>query len=144
MTPNFVWCVQGDCQSLCALQLCWEKSSWTEGAPVFWALFPSAQSGAIYLLTAVSWKWWPVFHWLLWTHQSCVSLWWQRYAHNNLYFGPVTTWLCCFSIMFTSFDTGSFWVHHWCAVWSEGVQRGEGEELINVDKAVISGIQQVD
>ncbi|XP_047016334.1 histone-lysine N-methyltransferase 2D isoform X1 [Ictalurus punctatus] len=39
-------------------------------------------------------------------------------------------------------DKGSFWVHHWCAVWSEGVQRGEGEELINVDKAVISGIQQ--
>lgn len=41
------------------------------------------------------------------------------------------------------FDAGSCWVHHWCAVWSEGVQRGEGEELINVDKAVISGIQQV-
>ncbi|XP_026776632.3 histone-lysine N-methyltransferase 2D isoform X1 [Pangasianodon hypophthalmus] len=39
-------------------------------------------------------------------------------------------------------DKGSCWVHHWCAVWSEGVQRGEGEELINVDKAVISGIQQ--
>ncbi|KAI5612191.1 histone-lysine N-methyltransferase 2D isoform X1, partial [Silurus asotus] len=36
----------------------------------------------------------------------------------------------------------SYWVHYWCAVWSEGVQRGEGEELINVDKAVISGIQQ--
>ncbi|KAK3547847.1 hypothetical protein QTP86_031953 [Hemibagrus guttatus] len=39
-------------------------------------------------------------------------------------------------------DKGSCWVHHWCAVWSEGVQRCEGEELINVDKAVISGIQQ--
>ncbi|KAM9445066.1 histone-lysine N-methyltransferase 2D isoform 2-T2 [Clarias gariepinus] len=39
-------------------------------------------------------------------------------------------------------DKGSCCVHHWCAVWSEGVQRGEGEELINVDKAVISGIQQ--
>lgn len=39
-------------------------------------------------------------------------------------------------------DKGNCWVHHWCAVWSEGVQRGKGEELINVDKAVISGIQQ--
>ncbi|XP_058265800.1 histone-lysine N-methyltransferase 2D isoform X3 [Hemibagrus wyckioides] len=39
-------------------------------------------------------------------------------------------------------DNGSCWVHHWCAVWSEGVQKGEGEELKNVDKAVISGIQQ--
>ncbi|XP_027026218.2 histone-lysine N-methyltransferase 2D isoform X1 [Tachysurus fulvidraco] len=37
---------------------------------------------------------------------------------------------------------GSCWVHHWCAVWSEGVQMGDVEELINVDKAVISGIQQ--
>ncbi|XP_060794449.1 histone-lysine N-methyltransferase 2D isoform X5 [Neoarius graeffei] len=39
-------------------------------------------------------------------------------------------------------DKGICWVHHWCAVWSEGVQKGRGEELINVDKAVISGIQQ--
>ncbi|TSP79504.1 Histone-lysine N-methyltransferase 2D [Bagarius yarrelli] len=39
-------------------------------------------------------------------------------------------------------DKGNCWVHHWCAVWSEGVQKGEGEKLINVDKAVISGIQQ--
>lgn len=48
------------------------------------------------------------------------------------------------AIYILSFDTGSCWVHHWCAVWSEGVQTGKGEELINVDKAVISGIQQVD
>ncbi|TRZ00054.1 hypothetical protein DNTS_033595, partial [Danionella cerebrum] len=39
-------------------------------------------------------------------------------------------------------DTGSCWVHHWCAVWSEGVQQSEGEVLINVDKAVCSGIQR--
>ncbi|XP_016119900.1 histone-lysine N-methyltransferase 2D-like, partial [Sinocyclocheilus grahami] len=36
----------------------------------------------------------------------------------------------------------SCWVHHWCAVWSEGVEQIEGEVLINVDKAVISGIQR--
>lgn len=34
-------------------------------------------------------------------------------------------------------------VHHWCAVWSEGVKRMENEELENVDKAVISGTQRV-
>ncbi|KAG7477467.1 hypothetical protein MATL_G00069890 [Megalops atlanticus] len=38
--------------------------------------------------------------------------------------------------------TGHCWVHHWCAVWSEGVRHAEGQELENVAKAVISGIQQ--
>ncbi|XP_028309867.1 histone-lysine N-methyltransferase 2D isoform X2 [Gouania willdenowi] len=36
-------------------------------------------------------------------------------------------------------SAGGYWVHHWCAVWSEGVKKTEGEELENVDKAVISG-----
>nr|XP_015199931.1 PREDICTED: histone-lysine N-methyltransferase 2D isoform X3 [Lepisosteus oculatus] len=39
-------------------------------------------------------------------------------------------------------DTGHCWVHHWCAAWSEGVRRANGQELENVDGAVISGIQQ--
>ncbi|KAM9785527.1 histone-lysine N-methyltransferase 2D [Neosynchiropus ocellatus] len=39
-------------------------------------------------------------------------------------------------------DSGACWVHHWCAVWSEGVERKDNEELENVDKAVISGTQQ--
>ncbi|XP_036386570.1 histone-lysine N-methyltransferase 2D-like [Megalops cyprinoides] len=39
-------------------------------------------------------------------------------------------------------DTGHCWVHHWCAVWSEGVRHVEGQELENVAQAVISGIQQ--
>lgn len=36
-------------------------------------------------------------------------------------------------------------MHHWCAVWSDGVRQVEGEqqELENMDKAVISGIQRV-
>lgn len=36
-------------------------------------------------------------------------------------------------------------MHHWCAVWSEGVKQAEEaeEELENVDKAVISGTQRV-
>lgn len=45
-----------------------------------------------------------------------------------------------------SLSTGSCWVHHWCAVWSDGVKQAEESEeheLENVDKAVISGIQQV-
>ncbi|XP_023280928.1 histone-lysine N-methyltransferase 2D isoform X2 [Seriola lalandi dorsalis] len=40
-------------------------------------------------------------------------------------------------------DSGGCWVHHWCAVWSEGVKRMEKEELENVDKAVISGTQRL-
>ncbi|KAG9353517.1 hypothetical protein JZ751_018184 [Albula glossodonta] len=39
-------------------------------------------------------------------------------------------------------ETGLCWVHHWCAVWSEGVTHtGEGE-LEGVDEAVISGMKQ--
>ncbi|XP_058499397.1 histone-lysine N-methyltransferase 2D isoform X2 [Solea solea] len=41
------------------------------------------------------------------------------------------------------YDSGGCWVHHWCAVWSEGVKRLEDEELENVDKAVISGTQRL-
>ncbi|CAN9516118.1 unnamed protein product [Ophioblennius macclurei] len=40
-------------------------------------------------------------------------------------------------------DSGGCWVHHWCAVWSEGVKPKEDEELENVDKAVISGTQRL-
>lgn len=42
-----------------------------------------------------------------------------------------------------SFGIGGCWVHHWCAVWSEGVKQTEDEELGNVDKAIISGTQRV-
>lgn len=36
-------------------------------------------------------------------------------------------------------------MHHWCALWSDGVKQAEAaeEELENVDKAVISGTQRV-
>ncbi|KAM9855227.1 histone-lysine N-methyltransferase 2D [Aulostomus maculatus] len=47
----------------------------------------------------------------------------------------------CLAALFD--DSGGCWVHHWCAVWSEGVKRMENEELENVDKAVISGTQQL-
>ncbi|XP_078806750.1 histone-lysine N-methyltransferase 2D isoform X4 [Oryzias latipes] len=40
-------------------------------------------------------------------------------------------------------DSGGCWVHHWCAAWSEGVNQTEDEELENVDKAIISGTQQI-
>ncbi|XP_028266101.1 histone-lysine N-methyltransferase 2D isoform X3 [Parambassis ranga] len=40
-------------------------------------------------------------------------------------------------------DSGGCWVHHWCAAWSEGIKQTEDEELENVDKAVISGTQQL-
>uniref|UniRef100_A0A3Q1F6S8 PHD-type domain-containing protein n=1 Tax=Acanthochromis polyacanthus TaxID=80966 RepID=A0A3Q1F6S8_9TELE len=40
-------------------------------------------------------------------------------------------------------DDSGYWVHHWCAVWSEGVKRTEDEKLENVDKAVISGTQRL-
>lgn len=47
----------------------------------------------------------------------------------------------CLAALFD--DSGGCWVHHWCAVWSEGVKQTENEELENVDKAVISGTQQL-
>uniref|UniRef100_A0A8D3DEJ5 [Histone H3]-lysine(4) N-trimethyltransferase n=1 Tax=Scophthalmus maximus TaxID=52904 RepID=A0A8D3DEJ5_SCOMX len=47
----------------------------------------------------------------------------------------------CLAALFD--DSGGCWVHHWCAVWSEGVKRTENEELENVDKAVISGTQRL-
>ncbi|XP_035595855.2 histone-lysine N-methyltransferase 2D-like isoform X2 [Oncorhynchus keta] len=49
----------------------------------------------------------------------------------------------CLAALFD--DTGGCWVHHWCAVWSEGVKQAEEaeEELENVDKAVISGTQRL-
>ncbi|KAF7664552.1 hypothetical protein LDENG_00172620 [Lucifuga dentata] len=47
----------------------------------------------------------------------------------------------CLAALFD--DSGGCWVHHWCAVWSEGVNQTENEELENVDKAVISGTQRL-
>ncbi|XP_037540800.1 histone-lysine N-methyltransferase 2D isoform X2 [Nematolebias whitei] len=47
----------------------------------------------------------------------------------------------CLSALFD--DSGGCWVHHWCAVWSEEVKGTENEELENVDKAIISGTQQL-
>ncbi|XP_061684594.1 histone-lysine N-methyltransferase 2D isoform X6 [Syngnathoides biaculeatus] len=47
----------------------------------------------------------------------------------------------CLSSLFD--DSGGFWVHHWCAVWSEGVKQMEEGRLENVDKAVISGTQRL-
>ncbi|KAG8452374.1 hypothetical protein GDO86_004250 [Hymenochirus boettgeri] len=38
--------------------------------------------------------------------------------------------------------TGHCWVHYWCASWSSGVKHLEGNGMINVDKAVYSGISQ--
>ncbi|XP_069086588.1 histone-lysine N-methyltransferase 2D isoform X2 [Pleurodeles waltl] len=38
--------------------------------------------------------------------------------------------------------TGHCWVHHWCASWSADVWLEEGVGLVNVDKAVFSGISQ--
>uniref|UniRef100_A0A4W3H8E4 Uncharacterized protein n=1 Tax=Callorhinchus milii TaxID=7868 RepID=A0A4W3H8E4_CALMI len=39
-------------------------------------------------------------------------------------------------------STGHFWAHHWCAAWSDGVEKNEGQRLVNVDKAVILGNSQ--
>ncbi|XP_018417377.1 PREDICTED: histone-lysine N-methyltransferase 2D [Nanorana parkeri] len=38
--------------------------------------------------------------------------------------------------------SGHCWVHYWCALWSHGVKDVEGTGLVNVDKAVFSGISQ--
>ncbi|XP_077453292.1 histone-lysine N-methyltransferase 2D isoform X2 [Stigmatopora argus] len=40
-------------------------------------------------------------------------------------------------------DSGGCWVHHWCAVWSEGVRHVDDDGLENVDKAVISGTRRL-
>ncbi|XP_019751164.1 histone-lysine N-methyltransferase 2D isoform X5 [Hippocampus comes] len=47
----------------------------------------------------------------------------------------------CLSSLFD--DSGGCWVHHWCAMWSEGVQQKDDDGLENVDKAVISGTQRL-
>ncbi|KAM5182449.1 histone-lysine N-methyltransferase 2D [Mantella aurantiaca] len=38
--------------------------------------------------------------------------------------------------------SGHCWVHYWCALWSHGVQKVEETGLVDVDKAVFSGISQ--
>ncbi|XP_077428838.1 histone-lysine N-methyltransferase 2D isoform X2 [Vanacampus margaritifer] len=40
-------------------------------------------------------------------------------------------------------DSGGCWVHHWCAVWSEGVKQMDDDGLENVDNSVISGTQRL-
>ncbi|KAK7884311.1 hypothetical protein WMY93_027434 [Mugilogobius chulae] len=47
----------------------------------------------------------------------------------------------CLTALFD--DSGGCWVHHWCAVWSEGVKQTDNEKLENVEKAVISGTQRL-
>ncbi|XP_076001014.1 histone-lysine N-methyltransferase 2C isoform X3 [Genypterus blacodes] len=37
------------------------------------------------------------------------------------------------------FESGQFWAHQSCALWSEGVCEGEGQSLLNVDRAIDSG-----
>ncbi|XP_068605247.1 histone-lysine N-methyltransferase 2C-like [Brachionichthys hirsutus] len=37
------------------------------------------------------------------------------------------------------FESGQFWAHQRCALWSEGVCQGEGQSLLNVDRAIDSG-----
>ncbi|KAK0152622.1 Histone-lysine N-methyltransferase 2D [Merluccius polli] len=46
----------------------------------------------------------------------------------------------CLAALFD--DSGGCWVHHWCAVWSEGVKRLENDQLDNVDTVVISGTKR--
>lgn len=38
---------------------------------------------------------------------------------------------------------GQCWAHQSCALWSEGVCRGEGQSLLNVDRAIYSGSTKV-
>ncbi|XP_016897904.1 histone-lysine N-methyltransferase 2C isoform X2 [Cynoglossus semilaevis] len=37
------------------------------------------------------------------------------------------------------FESGQCWAHQSCALWSEGVCKGEGQSLLNVDRAIDSG-----
>uniref|UniRef100_UPI003AAECAA4 histone-lysine N-methyltransferase 2C isoform X1 n=1 Tax=Centroberyx gerrardi TaxID=166262 RepID=UPI003AAECAA4 len=37
------------------------------------------------------------------------------------------------------FESGQCWAHQSCVLWSEGVCRGEGQSLLNVDRAIDSG-----
>lgn len=38
---------------------------------------------------------------------------------------------------------GQCWAHQSCALWSEGVCQGEGQSLLNVDRAIHSGSTKV-
>lgn len=38
---------------------------------------------------------------------------------------------------------GQCWAHQSCALWSEGVCQGEGQSLLNVDRAIYSGSTKV-
>lgn len=38
---------------------------------------------------------------------------------------------------------GQYWAHQSCALWSEGVHQGEGQSLLNVDRAIDSGSTKV-
>ncbi|XP_023128509.2 histone-lysine N-methyltransferase 2C isoform X4 [Amphiprion ocellaris] len=37
------------------------------------------------------------------------------------------------------FESGQYWAHQSCALWSDGVCEGEGQSLLNVDRAIDSG-----
>lgn len=39
--------------------------------------------------------------------------------------------------------SGQCWAHRSCALWSEGVCQGEGQSLLNVDRAIDSGSTKV-
>lgn len=39
--------------------------------------------------------------------------------------------------------SGQCWAHQSCALWSEGVFQGEGQSLLNVDRAIYSGSTKV-
>lgn len=41
------------------------------------------------------------------------------------------------------FFLGQCWAHQSCALWSEGVIQGEGQSLLNVDRAIYSGSTKV-
>lgn len=76
---------------------------------------------------------------------------WQRSLMTQVQHSTFKIWLLSYYFSFVYnkitfyklYCTGSCWVHHWCAVWSEGVKRFENDKLENVDKAVISGTQRV-
>lgn len=40
-------------------------------------------------------------------------------------------------------NSGQYWAHQSCALWSEGVCEGEGQSLLNVDRAIDSGSTKV-
>lgn len=54
---------------------------------------------------------------------------------------------CIFCLSWTHsaclYISGQCWAHQSCALWSEGVCQGEGQSLLNVDRAIDSGSTKV-